>query len=205
MRLLVTGCGRSGTSWLAKCLRDAGIADAAHEKAFTVVRHGEDDWRCEVSWLAAPYTPLADAHVVHLVRHPLKVIASRVATQTFENRDRGADVDGRPRPRIGPWGLFAYDWCPGMHAARTPVERAAWHWVQWNRLVVADELLRVEDIDAATVTRLARIVDPDARGVDKLRLTAHRGDTPDPDPIDWPDIDHVPGLVAMAEAYGYGR
>ena len=70
MRLLVTGCGRSGTKWLAHSLTVAGVP-TGHEDAFSVARHGEGDWTSEVSWLAAPYTPMRGTHVVHLVRHPI--------------------------------------------------------------------------------------------------------------------------------------
>lgn len=202
MRLLVTGCGRSGTKWLARCLTEAGL-DCGHERAFTVADHGGSDWSAEVSWLAAPWTPIADAHVVHLVRHPLDVIRSRVATQVFEHRDRGRNEAGDPKPTLGPWGAFAYRWCPAMVDAPGPVWRAAAHWVQWNRLVVADELLRIEDVDAATVTRLARLVDP-AAGIDVLPPAGERGGHPHGRPVTWAQVADVPHLAAMARGYGYG-
>jgi hypothetical protein len=200
-RLLVTGCGRSGTWWLAEALTAAGVP-TDHEQAWTVASHGGNGWTSEVSWLAAPYTPQRGTHIVHLVRHPLDVVRSRVSTGVFEHRDRGHDDHGVLRAPLGPWGVYAHRWCPAMHTATSPETRAAWHWVQWNRLVVADELVRVEDVDADTVSRLARIVDPDAPGIEAVPARSHRtpGELPD---IDWGDIAHVPHLARMAEGYGY--
>ena len=80
MRVLITGTGRCGTGWMARALTAAG-APCGHEAAFTARRHGDCDWVAESSWLAAPYLDRLDGvYVVHLVRDPLKTIASRAAT-----------------------------------------------------------------------------------------------------------------------------
>lgn len=194
MKLLVTGAGRCGTWWLTHALRSCGIP-ATHEVAYDHQHHGEGEWACEVSWLAAPYTPLDDAHVVHLVRHPLDQIASRAAWGSFEPDD----PPGRYDPRIK--GAWAVDQVPAIAAGRSPVERAAIHWARWNELITADELIRLEDLDAATVWRLARIVDPAAREPTlpgKANASTRRKPT-----VTWADIDHVPGLVDLAALYRY--
>lgn len=196
MRLLVTGAGRTGTTWLTRALRSCGI-DARHEIAFNHRVAGVGGWSCEVSWLAAPSTPIADAHVVHLVRHPLEAIASRAAWGTFERRRR----PGRYDPRVK--GRWAVGMCPEIAEGTTAVERAAIHWARWNDMVAgADELLRIEDVDAAVVTRLARIVDADA-GPAALGHPVNQ--SLDPPSLDWSDVDHVPGLIDQADEWGYLR
>jgi hypothetical protein len=202
VKLLVSGCGRSGTKFLARAIAVAGVT-CTHEEAFTPDRAGTGEWaewQAEVSWCAAPHTPLAGVHVVHLVRHPLDVIRSRVDKGTFAIRWSTKDE----QPRLGPWARWAYRWCPGMKLARTEIEASAIHWVQWNRLVVADEVLRLEDVDVATITRLARIVDPSASGIVTLPPpvdaipTAKRSPRPT-----WDDLAAVPGFEAMARRFGY--
>lgn len=196
-RLLVTGAGRCGTWWLVHALRACGV-DAQHEVAFDVERHGEGDWTCEVSWLAAPFTPVADAYTVHLVRHPLAQIRSRAAWGSFEPRG-----PGRYDPTVK--GRWAMKWIPAIRDGRTPVERAAIHWVRWNLLVWgADELLRIEDVTADVVFRLARIVDPDARRPRRLRPGTVNAAPPSP-PVTWADVEHVPALLDLAAQYGYAR
>lgn len=195
MRLLITGAGRCGTWWITHALRTCGV-DAQHEQAFTTTKHGEGSWRCEISWLAAPYTPVDEqTYVVHLVRHPLAQIASRAAWGSFEDREPAGRYDPRPK------GRWAMRMCPEIVGGTTPVERAAIHWTAWNRLIVSPhELIRLEDVDAGTVTRLARIVDLNAN---PATLPAPTNQSTDPPALDWPDVDHVPGLVELAESYGY--
>lgn len=190
MRLLVTGSGRSGTRWFAEQLRAAGL-DCHHETAFDHVRHGEGPWSAEVSWLAGPYTPMRDTYVVNLVRHPLAAVRSRAMGS-------------------GGWGLNASDETTRAHFAfarwwvamptHSPLEAAALHWAGWNRLIRADEMLRVEHVTAGDVERLACLVDPDA-WLNHLTppTNAHTEDWPE---LDWSDID-VPGLRELAEEYGY--
>lgn len=201
MKLLVTGTGRTGTVWLTHALRRAGV-DARHEEAYSLTRHGAPPWTCEVSWLAAPYTPLINAHVVHLVRHPLACIRSRAAWGTFDKQG-GPGIDRRPK------GRFAMEKCPAIKAGKTALERAAIHWVEWNKLVrEADELVRIEDVDIQYVRRWSEI----CRG---------RGDRPRagtfvlPDrtinsaswrlgmALEWREVEHIPGLIDLARAYGY--
>lgn len=197
MRLLVTGAGRCGTWWLTHALRSCGVP-ARHEVAYSTDRHGDRVWECEVSWLAAPYTPVSEnTYVVHLVRHPLRQIASRAAWGSFEDREPAGWYDPRPK------GRWAMRMCPEIAGGATPIERAAIHWVAWNSLVVSpQEVLRLEDLDAATVWRLARIVRPGAEAPTMPRPT---NQSVNPPSIEWADVDHLAGLVDLAESYGYPR
>lgn len=194
MKLLVTGAGRCGTWWLTNALRACGV-DARHEQAYSHKRHRAGSWPAEVSWLAAPFTPV-EAYTVHLVRHPLRQIASRAAWGSFETAPPVGRYDPRPK------GRWAMRQCPRITVGRTAVERAAIHWVDWNRLVSdADEVLRIEDVDGGTVRRLASI----AGGSGPVALPARVNGSRNPPVLSWPDVAHIDGLVDLAGEYGYRR
>lgn len=190
-RLIVTGTGRCGTTWMARALKQAGVP-ATHEKVFRWTWK-DREWVAECSWLAAAYLPIPGAYVVHLVRHPLDTIASFAERDTFRDEATG----GRGNPRNGRW---AAKHCPEIAEGRTPLERAALHWVHWNRLAGkhANERIRIEDVDAETVTRIARIVNPGAELTD---LPVREGAAHPP--VTWADVEHIDGLTALAREYGY--
>lgn len=192
MRVLITGTGRCGTGWMARALTAAG-APCGHEAAFTARGHGDCDWVAESSWLAAPYLDRLDGvYVVHLVRDPLKTIASRAATPTF-------------RPRLSGHGRFAVHHAPDILRGHGRVERSAWHWVCWTRIITEgrpDEVLRVEDVTADDVTRLARLAVADAPGITRLPAPANTAKRPLPQ-VGWDRVSHVPGLADAAASYGY--
>lgn len=79
MRFLVTGCGRSGTNYVADRLCQSGVK-CGHESVYSVegplgVR--ADEYQGDSSWFAAPF--LNDANgikVFHIVREPRSVIES---------------------------------------------------------------------------------------------------------------------------------
>src|SRR5690606_17811422 len=159
MRVLITGTGRCGTGWMARALTAAG-APCGHEAAFTARRHGDCDWVAESSWLAAPYLDRLDGvYVVHLVRDPLKTIALRAATPTF-------------RPRLTFHGRFAVHHAPDILRGHDRVERSAWHWECWTRIITyarADEALLGEDLTGDVGAPLPRVA-----VADPACLTRHR-------------------------------
>ena len=176
---------------MAAALRSAGI-DCGHERAFSVGFGNpprmdlDGNWQAESSSYAAPLTPLADTYVVRLVRDPLKVIA--------KGRQRGGPKLETRR--------YIVRWLPELRSIREPMMFTALYWVLWNRLVVADETLRLEDIDAETVVRLARLVDPDARRPDVLPQPLNVSRVR-PRPVRWADVRDTPGLTEAATEWGY--
>jgi hypothetical protein len=103
LKYLVTGCGRSGTVYMAKLLTSLGVP-CGHETIFdfdgieraleriagsiplklseTSLR-AKEDWVdvntivADASYMAAPYLDFfPDATIIHVVRHPVKVINS---------------------------------------------------------------------------------------------------------------------------------
>lgn len=157
MRFVVTGCGRSGTQYVARLLTAAGL-DCGHEAVFNAWpgdrpprRWRESELDGDSSYVAAPWVgELArELTVVHLLRAPLDHIRSSVGV---------GHVHGRRRP----WVEFI-----GRHidlaSYPDPAERAAAYWLQWNRLVEPHAHLtwRLHEIGADHVTELAEQVGTD--------------------------------------------
>jgi len=194
VRLLVTGCGRSGTMWMAAALSSTGL-DCGHERAFTpgyggsAPRWGEGDWTAEGSGHGAPFTPLPGTHVVHLVRHPVHVVSSAL--------HRSRDGLGRaPQSRE-----FVLRHLPHLGTISDPLERAARSWIDWNSLVVSAEVVRLDAAGAGWVTARARMVDGDARPArlpEPMNAASRR-----PRPVSWSRLARVPGMVEAARRYGF--
>lgn len=132
-RLLVTGCGRSGTKYTSLLLTRGGI-DVPHEQ-----RLGADgicSWLLAARDRPAPWGPQPSTvrfeYTVHLVRDPLKAIPS-ITTLNDEA-----------------WAFIAGD--VSIDAGDAPLRRAAKYWYHWNEMVEdeADLRMRIEDLpDAA--------------------------------------------------------
>ena len=78
IKLLVTGCGRSGTGYVASLLTSNGL-DCGHESVFDVFGSKTGcPHLAESSWYGAPFIPLLPdcAKIVHLVRDPTAVATS---------------------------------------------------------------------------------------------------------------------------------
>lgn len=75
-KILITGCGRSGTGFVADCLNQSGIS-CGHEEKISANRK-DYSFSAESSWFAAPYISEIDelTHIVHVVRKPTDVINS---------------------------------------------------------------------------------------------------------------------------------
>lgn len=134
MRLIVTGCGRSGTQWTAAFLQRVGLR-GMHESAFSVAveRDGpltaeeiggrwgaERDFDC--SWLAAPMLRnLPDDFVVwHQFRNPFKVARCWASNNLLHSDERSTAYVRRHLPAA-------------RHGDRW--QRAASYVVGWNELV----------------------------------------------------------------------
>lgn len=156
---------------------------------------GRWGWVAETSWLAAPYLGIEEMEgitVVHLVRHPKKVIDSLVKCQVFEVRER-----------YGLYYDFAYHWVPQMRYLKTPEERAAEFYVKWNNIIepYADVFWRVEDGPEGLLDKLGL----DYEGYELFNNTRYntRGGTPgdvQPEKLHPMLADE---LLSMTERYGY--
>lgn len=146
MRLIITGCGRSGTGFLSRVLTDSGLR-CGHENVFT--ERGVRPWgnlRADSSWYAVASLdsiPAAD-RVVHLIRHPLDCARSFLGIGFFQ---RPPSPERRPRHGV----IDRVD--PSILRQPTELDRFIRYWTRWNGLVVprAHKTLRLEDVDASAV------------------------------------------------------
>lgn len=156
-RVLVTGCARSGTGYLAALLSELGLP-CGHERVFeprtlhrpvAVAPAWPASVRAESSWLAAPYLARlpAGTTVVHLVRHPLAVMRSNLRIGFFTSPSEYLD--------------HACAHVPGLFDGQ-PIERAARYWIGWNTLI--ERQARLAGVPLLRV-RLERL---DERGVREL-------------------------------------
>jgi len=159
LKLLFTGTGACATGAYAQYVSQAGL-QCGHEKVFgpfgyTKALENLNDDKCrpaESSWLAAPYLDrpeLRDAVIVHLIRHPAKVIStmSRVPT--------GA----------GRYWLFAAAWCPRLLEYGKRWDGLAYRYVFWNQMI---------ELKLAASNHITWKVD-DADPLDLLALLQERG------------------------------
>jgi len=138
-RVLITGCGRSGTRYMTFVLRRLGL-DVPHER---LGRDGMASWTMAVEAAERPYGPASDAvqfeHVFHQVRDPLAVIRS---VETF-----GPDS----------WAfVYAHTSC---RPEDPPLVRGAKYWLHWNDHAerLACWRYRVEDVASALPDLCARL------------------------------------------------
>ena len=195
--LVVTGTGRCGTAYMAKVLESAGVP-CQHEGTGTDdMREAlqelaqEERRRALSSWLAAPFLnqrPLQDARVVHLVRHPQRVMESLLRIGFFEGR-------------YPEYLSFANEHLPGLEEQPSGEAKAAHLYVKWNEMIERQcdgrQYIRhrVEDDPAFLLDQLGIIADGDLYR--NTRLNSRAGAPVDVDITKWPEV------FAMAERYGY--
>lgn len=137
-KLLITGCGRSGTFYSTEVWRQLGL-DIRHERPFA--HHGVMGEDGAASWLMAvndptpPFGPSAADYefdvVIHQVRHPLKVIASVAQFILAKGRfARGYIERNVPQIKIADDEL-------SLDANRQYLLQAARYWYHWN--LIAEE------------------------------------------------------------------
>jgi len=148
MWLLVTGTGRCGTGFASQVLNSAGVG-CTHEGVFTLDgweyaihlikerrRNPAWGWQADSSWLAVPFLDrpeLAAMTVVHLVRHPKKVMDSHLRLMAH-------------RPEAVPYYQGMEDYLPEL-ATYDVIDRAAYWYLKLNEMAAAraDLFHRVED------------------------------------------------------------
>ena len=126
-RLLITGCGRSGTKYASFALQRLGL-EVPHER---LGRDGISSWTMAVTAESRPYGPPSSAvsfqHIFHQVREPLATITS---CMTFNEQS---------------WDFICHHVeCPPL----APVLiKAAIYWLLWNQKAeeIATWRYRIED------------------------------------------------------------
>ncbi|MCW8126802.1 hypothetical protein [Microbulbifer halophilus] len=173
-RFVITGCGRSGTSYTAELLNRLGCT-CTHEKFFTgkgqpsriaecLARAGLRplQWRMppwgEAAWEAAPLLSLlpGGTPVFHQLRHPLEFIRSRQKKGWVHGRFRHRHLPQFPR-------------CDKEGFASLPLAQQAdllaRFWIDWNALVESRVggrpymRYRIEDFDLGVLLEILTRVD----------------------------------------------
>lgn len=149
-KLLITGCGRSGTSFIAKVLRHVGL-NATHETLFGLYRHTWPPQRegAEASWLAVPYLEKLpeDVTVFQQIRNPLDVARSLIGFNFFG------------RPQSLPFREFLFRHEPSIKTWSDPLDRSLAYWINWNIRVQehAQVQYRLESLTAVDLADFLRI------------------------------------------------
>lgn len=153
---IITGCGRSGTTFTWRLLNRLGVR-TSHEEYFrpsvyaTVSPYNFIRWlhatstRGEVSGIAPPLlkhiaetcpNPPPEFTVYHQVRNPVAVIASLMGLENFH-----------PRHNQSLLVKFNFRHLPAMDMADDPIVSCMKYWLHWNRLVPSSAMrFRAEDL-----------------------------------------------------------
>lgn len=129
-KLLVTGCGRSGTNYTAEVLMRSGY-DIKHEKPGV---HGCVSWPMAVNSYS-PWGPMSNddfEHVFHQVRNPLNVINSWIVNISNLKRDE--------------W-QFIRRHVPEIKEDDSVIVSAVKYWIYWNKMAdaISEWRYRIED------------------------------------------------------------
>jgi hypothetical protein len=214
-KILIIGCGRSGTYYTARVCRALGL-DMAHERDFdTAAYSGKDgiaSWFLAVDDPHPPFGPEAAPddfmRVIHQVRHPLKVIPSFAQFILRTGKKSPAFLQKH----------LPYLEIMNKDRRRLPADellyQAAQYWYYWNLLAEyrAHETVQVERLEH----ELPRICDdiradyrPEAMmGVSRQTNSRRIYMDDRPWEIDWNflellDSDLCYRIKKLAERYGY--
>lgn len=207
LEILITGTGRCGTGFIAKLLTSAGCR-CTHEQIFNpngwdnalwqmqlMAEHPEWNWRAESSWCGSVYLDrpeLQDVTVVHLVRHPKKVLDSLLRRHKSTH------------PYYGPHHHWLAKHLPGLKEWDTPEGKAAYQYVQMNKIVEvqANILHQVEHDPKELLAKLD--IDWSGYGLfNDTEYNAHPGPIESDVQLDDLPIEFYTPIKKMTTRYGY--
>jgi hypothetical protein len=206
---LITGGGRSATHTLAKWLSRTGVP-AVHENA--------QKGKVSVSWLYAPVnatknSPLGTDKfhfypVVHIMREPLAHIRS-VARCLCGSGDLS---------RGGRWDRISFEYASRYIAippGASRVTKAAWYWLEWNRLADAhaNAIFRIEQLHVVEAsTALLHALHIPTKGLSvtpAMQVHAAASQNVEDKPLTWKTLKAEVGMELteairqQAESWGY--
>lgn len=148
MKVIITGTGASGTSYIAKVLCDAGLK-CGHEAVYTA-HHGSHSlkgpkwkhWEADSSWMAAPFLAAHEGPRFLQVRDPIKTIHSLLRLRAFDLTHWSIV--------IGPYRAVKKRYARDVWKEATEIDRCAAYWCHWNEMALpyVERWWRVEDVDA---------------------------------------------------------
>jgi len=186
-RLLVIGCGRSGTAYMSKLMQSYGLR-IGHEK---VLKDGVSSWIYTIERDEFAKKENYDL-VIHQIRNPLNVISSWVRN----------NID-----RDWAWNMIT-EHVPEIDRNESLLQRSAKYWYYWNLKAEekADWSYRIEDIDKILPMlidyfNLRQISKPPPKNYNRRRKIKKR--------ISWEDLRMVlnnedfENIQSLAAKYGY--
>ena len=201
LRFVITGTGRCGTGFMAQVFLSAGV-NCGHEAIF---RHNSCDaslewmemqpeFEADSSWMAAPclgMPELENATIIHLVRHPKKVIDSYVRMGFFND------------PNVVGYVRYMHNALPILHKYDDPIHKAGALYLGWNGMIEpwAHWLHRVEDEPYPFLDKLGIECDED-KLFNNTRHNHRAGPETDTTLADFPGR-LGDALHRMARRYGY--
>lgn len=188
-KLVITGCGHSGTRYLNQVLREAGISSNHEYAASTKEWDPNKVSHVEVSWLAPAYVIQEDFVVWQVVRHPLKVARSFKHRGFFQSNSPNAHLQliesqfslGRNHPELD-------------------------YWICWNDLAesMSSKTFTLEELDVASfVTEVAELVGVENPNISAALSVGVVGASGAKDEYDYSDYADLRTLKAAARYYGY--
>ena len=213
-KLLVTGCGRSGTAYAAVVWRAVGL-DVRHEMPVpphgTMGKDGIASWYMAVDDPHPPYGPSARGYVfdvvIHQVRHPLLVIPS-VAQFILNNPESRTYIErNAPATRLGFRDVF-------RRRRDRLLLQAMRYWFHWNSLAAAkaQETVQVERLIPSLPRLCERLGVPlPSESIAGIATDINaRSNYVDEAPwsVDWSDLERLDDrlsrdVAALATSYGY--
>lgn len=147
--ILITGCPRSGTAYMARLFTEAGIP-CGHEQEIhnnkgqpmEMVRNA----KAESSWLAVPYlSQFKD--IIHITRNPFKVINSMLNVGFLDEEKGDIEYISQSLPEI---------------LEIKGIEQYVYFWTEWNKLIENHTKKRynIEDINKDPRKFLSQYIEP---------------------------------------------
>lgn len=125
-KYIITGTGRCGTTYLSRIFNEIGIK-CGHELIFNLHYNYEEGMKrypeleADSSWMSVPFLDfLSNSACIHIVRHPLKTIAS------FKNVGFLKDEDNV-------YSKFVYEHLPEIRIFKNYDEKLAFYYLEWNQ------------------------------------------------------------------------
>lgn len=221
-KILVTGCGRSGTQYMNAVFNALGIK-SRHERVYTmdmvpsnsldqqVIKEKWEDYNAECSWTAVPFLPDLDNSyfVIHLLRNPLSVIRCWASHPTIIDSTK----------EVYQFLVRTIKFFP-IVGKPSALDHSVYYWYFWNKLIeengkhLGENKERLQ-IEMLLPFRLQDILRKTGREIDIHLIKKVLEETPRdigacPDmhikPLDWDFVEERfmgPCARRLAEAYGY--
>jgi len=204
-KFLVVGTGRCGTAWLADVLNRCGIK-TGHESVYSTSFLGWNDWQGDVTLAGMPYAK--NHRSVHLVRDPLKVVNSFLASQFFAE-----DCECHPEEPgahlATPYCWYFMRWVPAIYRASDELGRTIRYVVLWSQMAESLPCFNLESLvtDVRIMRDLLQVI-----GFGELREIPFDGLEPinshakGKQIVTWDQVKNHPDgemLIDHARRYGY--